>query len=314
MSLLEELKARRNHVREQLRDIEVLQLEIDDLDIAIAALSPEGGGLGSHSQGSSESLDTTLPEAGERAEQAGADESVPAPAAQGAASHQDEHTEERTPYQEGCAAWEDGLDYDDNPYAEIDDDRRLGWATGWVKRNAQSPAPKGADRIAHWGPFASTADVARQFGASDAEAGRIERGVNAILNRGTLRVADIPSDEGKAEGDDGENVAQPKDEINGSSMVFGTTNYYIGHLDEIIDGLTPNQRSELNGFVYRDEDRGDVISQLNRKFGGYSLSYISDLGKAVRRRMNERFSGQCAASTSPDKPYSEAHEKEREDA
>lgn len=67
------------------------------------------------------------------------------------------------------------------------------------------------------------------------------------------------------------------------------------NIDDIVDGLTPNQMNELRGFVYRSEDRMDVIAQLDAKLGGYSMSHISDLGKAVSKRMVERFSG-CAAS------------------
>ena len=71
--------------------------------------------------------------------------------------------------------------------------------------------------------------------------------------------------------------------------------YTSDEIDAIVDALTPNQRSELNGFVYHGEDRLDVIAQLDVKLGGYSMSGSSDLCKVVRKRMNDRFSG-CASN------------------
>lgn len=59
----------------------------------------------------------------------------------------------------------------------------------------QVPEGEPAQQAAMDGPFASTADLARELGFGGEDADRIERGVNAILNRGAFAAIESPADQ-----------------------------------------------------------------------------------------------------------------------
>lgn len=59
---------------------------------------------------------------------------------------------------------------------------------------------------------------------------------------------------------------------------------FLEHLDAIIAGLTPNERTEFSGYVY--EGRAETIESLKAKGLLFSLDRSTPLGGAVSYRLS----------------------------